>query len=524
MKKIFFMMLSTLLLLGITPAAGVAQTTSIPYIGSDPELTLSSPWTVTHWDDVWDLTQGDLTLSYTIDMNGLNQPGNCATYDGSTLYAEVGLRGEGAGDFNPGPFNVYQGHCGGWMTSDDDTWNDKGDGLTESCVPKDSTQDLDDKHCLSASGGRGDRDYDVLLSDPDFVGPTRQDPWYPGDPTKVIGAYGSFNNVGIWWDRDGVDPWQSTTYANTLGIYHIVITYHAIDDGLGVMFATVNGLPQGFYADPANWDGTPEYIPAGLSFKGDMKHMQVFAGVWGPNNNDWGQLDKYGLTYFDYGSVTLSDMTVTGYLGTSDPLVADFFGTPTDISDDNVTVQFTDATHGGMPPYTYAWDFGDGSTSTEQNPTHTYGIPGEFTVTLTVTPFRCVPKTITKTFPGTGTPGYWMNHPEAWPVEGITIGGKLYTNAHAIALMKKSTTTDVTYILFQALVAAKLNVLIGNDPSCIEGTIAEADAWMTAYPVGSKVKAGGKNSPWRTGEPLYLKLDSYNNGLDCAPSRDLIAG
>ena len=45
MKKIFFMMLSTLLLLGITPAAGVAQTTSIPYIGSDPELTLSSPWT-----------------------------------------------------------------------------------------------------------------------------------------------------------------------------------------------------------------------------------------------------------------------------------------------------------------------------------------------------------------------------------------------------------------------------------------------------------------------------------------------
>ena len=25
--------------------------------------------------------------------------------------------------------------------------------------------------------------------------------------------------------------------------------------------------------------------------------------------------------------------------------------------------------------------------------------------------------------PGTGTPGYWMNHPDAWPVEGIVIGG-----------------------------------------------------------------------------------------------------
>jgi hypothetical protein len=34
------------------------------------------------------------------------------------------------------------------------------------------------------------------------------------------------------------------------------------------------------------------------------------------------------------------------------------------------------------------------------------------------------------------------------------------------------------------------------------------------------VKAGGATSPWRTGEPLYLKLDAYNNGLLCAPHRD----
>ncbi len=34
---------------------------------------------------------------------------------------------------------------------------------------------------------------------------------------------------------------------------------------------------------------------------------------------------------------------------------------------------------------TYAWDFGDGETSTEQNPTHTYTQSGKYTVTLTVT-------------------------------------------------------------------------------------------------------------------------------------------
>ncbi len=34
---------------------------------------------------------------------------------------------------------------------------------------------------------------------------------------------------------------------------------------------------------------------------------------------------------------------------------------------------------------TYAWDFGDGSTSTDQNPNHTYAITGNYTVCLTTT-------------------------------------------------------------------------------------------------------------------------------------------
>ena len=37
--------------------------------------------------------------------------------------------------------------------------------------------------------------------------------------------------------------------------------------------------------------------------------------------------------------------------------------------------------------------------------------------------------------PGTGTPGYWKNHPDAWPVAVITIGGETYTKGDAIAIM-----------------------------------------------------------------------------------------
>ena len=49
-------------------------------------------------------------------------------------------------------------------------------------------------------------------------------------------------------------------------------------------------------------------------------------------------------------------------------------------------VQFTasvEEEEGG--PWSYAWDFGDGGKSTEQNPLHTYDKVGEYTATLTVT-------------------------------------------------------------------------------------------------------------------------------------------
>lgn len=51
-----------------------------------------------------------------------------------------------------------------------------------------------------------------------------------------------------------------------------------------------------------------------------------------------------------------------------------------------LTVRFTDQSTPGQSPITgWLWNFGDGETSTEQNPTHVYAEPGEYTVTLTVT-------------------------------------------------------------------------------------------------------------------------------------------
>ncbi len=46
------------------------------------------------------------------------------------------------------------------------------------------------------------------------------------------------------------------------------------------------------------------------------------------------------------------------------------------------TVQFNDTTAGSS---NWFWDFGDGSTATTKNPSHTYAAPGNYTVTLTLT-------------------------------------------------------------------------------------------------------------------------------------------
>lgn len=52
----------------------------------------------------------------------------------------------------------------------------------------------------------------------------------------------------------------------------------------------------------------------------------------------------------------------------------------------NPTVQFQDVSTSNVGNVQgWAWTFGDGGTSTQQNPTHTYAAPGNYTVTLTIT-------------------------------------------------------------------------------------------------------------------------------------------
>jgi len=116
--------------------------------------------------------------------------------------------------------------------------------------------------------------------------------------------------------------------------------------------------------------------------------------------------------------------------------------------------------------------------------------------------------------PGVRSQGYWKNHPDNWPVEQIEVGGVLYTKWEAITLMQLPTRGDKWPNMFEQVVAAKLNVMLGNESGCIATTLMDADVWLEIYP--GPVPA--RSAAWRnSGRYLHADLDAYNNGFLCAP-------
>jgi PKD repeat protein len=91
---------------------------------------------------------------------------------------------------------------------------------------------------------------------------------------------------------------------------------------------------------------------------------------------------KYTVSLTVTNSFGQDTKTLPGFIAVGDPPVPQF---SVSSSEGNVplSVVFSDMTIGGAG--SWRWDFGDGSTSREQNPAHTYTKPGIYTVTLSVT-------------------------------------------------------------------------------------------------------------------------------------------
>jgi PKD repeat protein len=94
----------------------------------------------------------------------------------------------------------------------------------------------------------------------------------------------------------------------------------------------------------------------------------VFSSI---NGGAWGTLEDLGFSNSAIIRPTFTD-------DCTDPVAA-WTNVPTDL-----VVAFTDGSTSGTGT-SWAWDFGDGNTSTMQNPSHTYATAGTYTVCLTVT-------------------------------------------------------------------------------------------------------------------------------------------
>ena len=225
-------------------------------------VTLSGSSQAVYFDDYWDLTKGDLVMSYTIDLNGVTPKA-----DKTTSWTSVGLADKG------------------WVAS----------GAPGAFYQNPNKQDVCDKHNLGASPYRYDESsYDA--TDPDTL------------VTAPIGV--PWSNYGVCFDRTGMDQWQVLMWGsvdggtyNTGGLYDIVMTAHSISPTLGTMFNTVNGIQTGIYQ--TGWkNAAPENYPVGKSINGDLTKNMIAAWIWALDDT--------------YGSVQIDDLTVTGYLSTKD--------------------------------------------------------------------------------------------------------------------------------------------------------------------------------------------------------------
>src|SRR4030095_15558957 len=135
------------------------------------------------------------------------------------------------------------------------------------------------------------------------------------------------------------------------------------------------------------------------------------------------------------------------------------------------------------------------------------------TPTATPTPTASATATPTPTPTVAGCvqePGYWKNH-EQWPVNQLQLGNRTYNRQELQSVLRQSPRGNSLVQLAHQEIAAKLNIANGAEGSCVQPTLAAADALignLVIPPVGN-----GYLRP--NGYTRDLTL--YNEGALCSP-------
>ncbi len=217
---------------------------------------------------------------------------------------------------------------------------------------------------FSASSTTGYAPFSVSFSDTS-IGEITSWAWTFGDggsstdknPTHTYTAPGTYTVTLSVYGPGGSDV---ETKTNHITIYKTDFSATPVT-GIGTLTTAFTDLSTG---SPTAWewdfgDGTPTVTEK------NPTHPYATNGV-------------YTVTLKVWNSNGTGQVTKTNYISVAPD--ANFNASAT-VGRTPLTVNFTDASVGTVT--SYAWNFGDGSTSTDQNPSHVYTTAGTYTVTLT---------------------------------------------------------------------------------------------------------------------------------------------
>lgn len=194
-----------------------------------------------------------------------------------------------------------------------------------------------------------------------------------GNYSSLVKPEHCYKNEGLYlvslkvWDDD-----DASDVDHTVAVVHKLTTTLSVD---------ADGPYRGIVGEPIQFDGFvsgghPPYNYSWYFGDGSTAYVEDPVHIYGRGGN-------YSIVLVvsdNFSSIGVDD--TYAQISAIDKLIADANGPYKGMV--NESLQFYGNASGGKPPYNWIWDFGDGNTSSLQNPSHKYKNDRDYEVTLTV--------------------------------------------------------------------------------------------------------------------------------------------